>query len=241
MPVETNSTKSLGENEIRLFQYDRRGRPITGSLIVYDLSEAPAYSALSYTWAEAYSSEQTTGTDKASSANSSCQRGEPETIIYVDGSPRVITPNLYSALHDLDTCRDLALRHHNNQLDQGSTTVHPIFDALWIDAVCINQDDLEEKSSQVKLMGEIFSQAKAVLIYLGPKHVFLDSFIWCIDDFEPRLEDIPEEQLKLYHGDGILKPQLHHRLGYQEDVQVVRKLTEAIRFLAQCRWFQRTW
>lgn len=39
---------------------------------------------------------------------------------------------------------------------------------LWIDAVCINQSDIEEKSQQVRLMGEIYSRAEVVRIWLGP-------------------------------------------------------------------------
>lgn len=38
---------------------------------------------------------------------------------------------------------------------------------LWIDAVCINQDDLQEKNSQVAQMGEIYAQAKRVIVWLG--------------------------------------------------------------------------
>lgn len=35
---------------------------------------------------------------------------------------------------------------------------------VWIDAVCINQDDLSERARQVKLMGKVFSNADQVLI-----------------------------------------------------------------------------
>ena len=38
---------------------------------------------------------------------------------------------------------------------------------LWVDAVCINQEDENEKSLQVGMMGKIFSSAEKVLIYLG--------------------------------------------------------------------------
>ncbi|KAJ4376603.1 hypothetical protein N0V86_006717 [Didymella sp. IMI 355093] len=31
---------------------------------------------------------------------------------------------------------------------------------LWIDALCINQDDVVERSQQVQMMGEVFSSAK---------------------------------------------------------------------------------
>jgi Heterokaryon incompatibility protein (HET) len=38
---------------------------------------------------------------------------------------------------------------------------------VWIDSLCINQDDMDEKSLQVRLMGEIYSKAQQVLICLG--------------------------------------------------------------------------
>ncbi len=37
---------------------------------------------------------------------------------------------------------------------------------LWVDAVCINQQDVKEKSQQVALMGKIYRGAKTVLIWL---------------------------------------------------------------------------
>ncbi|TGJ79444.1 hypothetical protein E0Z10_g9318 [Xylaria hypoxylon] len=38
---------------------------------------------------------------------------------------------------------------------------------LWVDAVCINQKDAEEKRHQVQLMGEIYSQTAHGLLWLG--------------------------------------------------------------------------
>jgi len=53
---------------------------------------------------------------------------------------------------------DSLLRHLRKE-----TTVR----RLWIDAICLNQADNEEKSVQVQLMGEIYSQARKVHIWLG--------------------------------------------------------------------------
>ncbi|KAK0108095.1 hypothetical protein ONS95_002916 [Cadophora gregata] len=39
---------------------------------------------------------------------------------------------------------------------------------LWIDAICINQEDDEEKSSQVKMMREIYNTAEHTRSWLGP-------------------------------------------------------------------------
>jgi hypothetical protein len=40
---------------------------------------------------------------------------------------------------------------------------------LWTDALCINQDSTDEKNRQVAIMGEIYSRAKCVLIWIGPE------------------------------------------------------------------------
>jgi hypothetical protein len=39
---------------------------------------------------------------------------------------------------------------------------------LWADAICINQEDLNERASQVRLMRRIFGDARRVLAWLGP-------------------------------------------------------------------------
>lgn len=39
---------------------------------------------------------------------------------------------------------------------------------LWIDAICVNQQDLKERGSQVQHMPDIYSSADSVLIWLGP-------------------------------------------------------------------------
>ncbi|TVY68799.1 Heterokaryon incompatibility protein 6 OR allele [Lachnellula suecica] len=51
-----------------------------------------------------------------------------------------------------------ALRRIRNKLE--STNV-------WIDAVCVNQDDDKERAQQVSIMGIIYSQATAVHVWLG--------------------------------------------------------------------------
>ena len=38
---------------------------------------------------------------------------------------------------------------------------------LWVDAVCINQDNLEERASQVRLMREIYTRASSVVVWVG--------------------------------------------------------------------------
>ncbi|KAH7017178.1 heterokaryon incompatibility protein-domain-containing protein [Ilyonectria destructans] len=75
--------------------------------------------------------------------------GEPtdKKKIYVNGNKIEITKNLHNAL--------VNLRHR-------SKTV-----ALWVDQICINQANLEEKSSQIPLMTTIYSRARSVRLWMG--------------------------------------------------------------------------
>lgn len=63
--------------------------------------------------------------------------------------------------------------HHSLPLSQ---TLSDLFTSLqkrsakftvWIDALCINQEDLEEKVSQVRRIGAVFSSVREVLLWLG--------------------------------------------------------------------------
>lgn len=38
---------------------------------------------------------------------------------------------------------------------------------LWVDALCINQEDNDERAHQVGLMGQIYSKSKTTLLWLG--------------------------------------------------------------------------
>uniref|UniRef100_A0A0B7KHY6 Heterokaryon incompatibility domain-containing protein n=1 Tax=Bionectria ochroleuca TaxID=29856 RepID=A0A0B7KHY6_BIOOC len=38
---------------------------------------------------------------------------------------------------------------------------------LWVDAICINQEDVDERSHQVEMMADIFACAARVIVYLG--------------------------------------------------------------------------
>lgn len=76
--------------------------------------------------------------------------GQPELIssISIDGRrPLGITANLEEALHRL-------------RLPDRSRT-------LWIDAICINQDNVEERNFQVRLMHSIFSSSVRTIAFLG--------------------------------------------------------------------------
>lgn len=78
---------------------------------------------------------------------------------------------------------------------------------LWIDALCINQDDVRERNRQVTMMGDIYKTATSVLLWLGPnldgsKQLFqyLIQNGRCARQFsrsEPRLA-CPQESLQVW-------------------------------------------
>ncbi|KAI8230693.1 hypothetical protein K4K53_005315 [Colletotrichum sp. SAR 10_77] len=76
--------------------------------------------------------------------------------ICVNDRPFVVQDNLYQALQEFRRGRDFV---------EGRTRM------LWADAICIDQDDLDERAIEVKRMNEIFSTAIKSTVWLGP---FLD-------------------------------------------------------------------
>lgn len=60
---------------------------------------------------------------------------------------------------------------------------------LWIDAICINQTDNDEKSWQVACMKSIYEQAVQVLAWLGPSNIAGKSAFDMLNALEQRLEE----------------------------------------------------
>ncbi|KAL6704608.1 hypothetical protein ACN47E_008005 [Coniothyrium glycines] len=70
---------------------------------------------------------------------------------------------------------------------------------FWIDAICLNQRDDDEKSQQIPLMGEIYSQAHKVLFWLGTEegYAISEAFAFCrhaaVRPLETRIQDFFDE------------------------------------------------
>ncbi|KAK9780814.1 putative Heterokaryon incompatibility domain-containing protein [Seiridium cardinale] len=84
---------------------------------------------------------------------------EYEALSYVWGDPTITQPVIVDGNEmQVTTNLEAALRHLRS--DQKPRT-------LWVDAICINQQDDREKSAQVPMMGKIFQQATSVLAWFG--------------------------------------------------------------------------
>jgi hypothetical protein len=68
-------------------------------------------------------------------------------LILIGGEKKEVTMNLWAALRQL--------RHPDRKR------------VLWIDALCINQEDIQERNHQVSQMGRIYKSADCVITWLG--------------------------------------------------------------------------
>jgi hypothetical protein len=75
-----------------------------------------------------------------------------------DPSQRVALQCHGKDLHVTPNCES-ALRHLRR--DSGVRT-------LWVDAICIDQTSTDDRNQQVRIMGDVYSKASLVLIWLGP-------------------------------------------------------------------------
>jgi hypothetical protein len=121
---------------------------------------------------------------------------DPSQSVYVDGQLLHVTTNLHAALLHL---RDRTFAR-----------------IIWVDYICINQNDKEEKSRQINLMARIYGEADRVIVYLGEAANNSDQAIECI---RSAADEGPEDQSR----------------------SVDEKDQEAVLELLKRPWFQRMW
>lgn len=126
--------------------------PLRCYLVICDsLETAPPYEALSYVWGPK----------------------EPSQQILLNEEVKSIRPNLYDALLRL---RPRPSQPERDEADMTKDQKQCYLDVshlgisdglVWIDALCINQDNNVERGQQVVMMSSIYRRAKQVIIWLG--------------------------------------------------------------------------
>jgi hypothetical protein len=112
--------------------------------------------------------------------------------IFIDNQYLDVTLNLHAAL--------LRLRDHD------------IPRIIWVDAVCINQEDEQEKEHQIQCMAKIYGKASCVIVWLGER----------ADDSDVALEAI-------------------RAAGKPTNTSNKEMIQQAILPLLQRPWFRRIW
>jgi hypothetical protein len=157
---------------------------------------------------------------------------EYEALSYAWGNPgatRVISVNNHSL--SISNGLHLALQ----AIRRGFCTTSTI--TLWVDAICINQCDNQEKNTQVPLMSEIYTNTLRVIVWLGDADAFDGLAMTVMKDAITRRglgEALTEER------DGrALKIQ-----WYLESLPTgssLGDLLKGVAALALRPWFRRTW
>ncbi|KAH7084244.1 heterokaryon incompatibility protein-domain-containing protein [Paraphoma chrysanthemicola] len=123
---------------IRLLRILSTDTQIYCDLQVFLLPNSPVFTALSYMW------------------------GDPSVTepLMINRQILQVTINLANALRDV--------YHFWDEDSEDSTPgVEPAERWLWVDAICINQQNVLEKNDQVPLMQQIYTKAKHVIAWLG--------------------------------------------------------------------------
>ncbi|KAK7183476.1 het domain protein [Paraphaeosphaeria sporulosa] len=141
--------------------------------------------------------------------------------------PFQTTPNLYEALQHLrDSCFE---------------------QILWIDAVCINQRDDEEKATQVAAMARIYGLAKRVIVWLGAEtNDSTLAFERLRDLAQPRETEAPPQHRSIWlrhrddlvDRDPVVDSDVDSDVGRDEDGPVAE---HAIQTLLSRPYFRRMW
>ncbi|KAF8860397.1 HET-domain-containing protein [Acephala macrosclerotiorum] len=183
----------------------------------------PDYEALSYVWGSPNPKQTLFAKERSLDGatrlhHSSIKDGRESSTATVKSLAMLhITPNLGVAL------RHLRHRDHTR--------------VLWIDAICINQEDLVERSSEVGKMGSIYGRARQVIVWLGPESENSSLAISLLRTIGHDT-DIAE-------GDGAISVASGSQaeiLRYNTDAMRLKVLSWiAIRDLLNREWFTRLW
>ena len=198
------------------------------SLISVPLNASPPYVALSYTWGE-----PGPFSDPTISVFTQVTRCFP---LKYHGRVILITRNLRNALRrlrQLDYIQKMAPANPSlTKISKDWAGHNKDTHLYWIDAICIDQDDLQERSAQVYLMGRIYRQAQCTIAWLGEGDAYTASAIQAMvkvssyDTKKGSLPDLnPATSNELYGG-----------LNSLDDSEI-----KALNLLMARTWFTRTW
>ena len=142
------------ESQLRLISFENPANSdgkLKCNLQTFDREAAPRYNAFSYTWGPPH----------------------PQRVIQVKQRP---LPARHNCWYALKQARALEASPHSGGLipveDESSLITNPepvVVDHYWIDSICINQNGLEEKSAQVRMMGSVYRGAQSVFVSLGAR------------------------------------------------------------------------
>jgi hypothetical protein len=155
----------------------------TFQLEVFPITDPPPFDALSYTWGTPFAacvpvpaSHQHVDFEAASCT------------VTCNGRPFAVRRNLHDGLRRLQAA--MPRRTPFLPRPRGSGNTQSIA-YIWIDAICINQADLDERADQVQIMGRIYGQAARVVVWLGEEDGATARALAVMHRFAPLVSPVP--------------------------------------------------
>lgn len=167
-----------------------------------------------------------------------------EALSYTWGPPTQHTRNLYIRPKQSSTesspsgCKVQILKIRPSLLEALRYLRYP--DAtrvLWIDAVCINQQSLSERSQEVPRMGEIYNRAQQVVVWLGPDENRTHTALETVEDLSAGVI-VPWHRRNITTVPGTEADLVKH---YPEQSTLSLAQWAALKGLLTRPWFQRLW
>ncbi|KAJ4248727.1 hypothetical protein NW762_012565 [Fusarium torreyae] len=107
---------------------------------------------------------------------------------------------------------------------------------LWVDALCIDQSNINERGHQVRHMGEIYGKADNVVIWLGLVDSNAGFLISAIDKFK---HVVPPGAFRTWPREDPRWREQWHKLGLDEPD--LSKSVSGLRSFMNQPWFTRVW
>jgi hypothetical protein len=111
---------------------------------------------------------------------------------------------------------------------------------IWIDAICIDQDNVAEKTQQVQMMGQIYKSSVATLAWLGPSSDSSSRATDAISRFRQSWDNRPDHlrQINLISSDlEEYRIYAQDDLGHGTAIEDLRATSQ----LLKRSWFHRVW
>ncbi|KAI0475599.1 heterokaryon incompatibility protein-domain-containing protein [Xylariaceae sp. FL0804] len=152
--------------------------------------------------------------------------------IILDDSPLFVTRHL---LDGLVRFRDTILKSQSEE--------HGGASLLWVDAICINQLDDDEKSVQIPMMGAIYSNCHSVLTWLGTASLGeQEAFAELVQIFEETQQESPDlRYLVSRAGAEPLRETYEEIHASVPPGERRRGVATALHFVGERTWFDRLW
>jgi hypothetical protein len=214
MSITTYVYQPLEEQQIRILEIfpGSENDPIFCSLRPSDFGSGARYEAVSYSWGTGYS-------DRA---------------ILIDGCSIQVTANLEAALkafrreipsspnEDNDDVNGITKQLEKVATDDSTSRKR----LLWIDALCINQQDNDERNHQIQLMRTVYSQSIKLVVWLGEES----------DDSDLAIDTAAEIISTIRQSENGLKPWIE-----QQSTSSLITKSCALAKLFFRPWFSRAW